>query len=216
MINFATLQGLSIPEGVVTQITDASGMVLWSAVKEEPFVYLRPSADISFTGAKYPEDLAYGYLAISEEVADGYTTYIGGSASGVGGSLTSVEGTFLLSASIPPTIKKVTSGEFGIAYIIDGTDEVSTEEPSGLKAKVTVSGVEYTLIVNESAFNGLKTVTIPSGLIDNINGYINANGVFPEITLYLFAKSRITTDGTEKKTVNAKIDQVYLALEYER
>lgn len=28
-INFATLQGLSIPEGVVTQIADASGRVLW-------------------------------------------------------------------------------------------------------------------------------------------------------------------------------------------
>lgn len=30
MINFATLQGLSIPEGVVTQITDASGRVIWA------------------------------------------------------------------------------------------------------------------------------------------------------------------------------------------
>jgi hypothetical protein len=31
MINFSTLKGLTIPEGVVTQITDASGSVLWSA-----------------------------------------------------------------------------------------------------------------------------------------------------------------------------------------
>lgn len=29
-INFATLQGLTIPEGVVTQITDASGSVIWA------------------------------------------------------------------------------------------------------------------------------------------------------------------------------------------
>ena len=29
MIDFSTLQGLTIPEGVVTQITDASGRVLW-------------------------------------------------------------------------------------------------------------------------------------------------------------------------------------------
>ena len=29
MIDFATLQGLTIPEGVVTQIADASGRVLW-------------------------------------------------------------------------------------------------------------------------------------------------------------------------------------------
>ena len=33
-MNFATLQGLTIPEGVVTQITDASGRVLWSFKKE--------------------------------------------------------------------------------------------------------------------------------------------------------------------------------------
>lgn len=31
MIDFSTLKGLSIPEGVVTQIADASGAVLWSA-----------------------------------------------------------------------------------------------------------------------------------------------------------------------------------------
>lgn len=29
MIDFSTLQGLSIPEGAVTQIADASGRVLW-------------------------------------------------------------------------------------------------------------------------------------------------------------------------------------------
>ncbi len=32
-MNFATLKGLEIPEGVVTKITDASGNVLWNAVK---------------------------------------------------------------------------------------------------------------------------------------------------------------------------------------
>lgn len=31
MIDFSTLKGLTIPEGVVTKITDASGVVLWSA-----------------------------------------------------------------------------------------------------------------------------------------------------------------------------------------
>lgn len=31
MIDFITLQGLTIPEGVVTQITDKSGRVLWEA-----------------------------------------------------------------------------------------------------------------------------------------------------------------------------------------
>ena len=31
MIDFSTVQGLTIPEGVVTQIADANGVVLWSA-----------------------------------------------------------------------------------------------------------------------------------------------------------------------------------------
>ena len=38
MIDFSTLKSLEIPEGVVTQITDASGNVLWSAVKAGPIV----------------------------------------------------------------------------------------------------------------------------------------------------------------------------------
>lgn len=38
MINFPTLQGLTIPEGVVTQITDASGMVLWSLQNDKPII----------------------------------------------------------------------------------------------------------------------------------------------------------------------------------
>ncbi len=32
MIDFSTLKGLTIPEGNVTQIADASGRVLWSAI----------------------------------------------------------------------------------------------------------------------------------------------------------------------------------------
>lgn len=38
MINFATLQGLSIPEGVVTQITDASGRVIWAVKSGKPVI----------------------------------------------------------------------------------------------------------------------------------------------------------------------------------
>lgn len=33
-IDFATLQGLSIPEGKVTKITNAAGQVLWEGVKK--------------------------------------------------------------------------------------------------------------------------------------------------------------------------------------
>ena len=38
MIDFTTLQGLTIPEGVVTQITDESGRVIWALQSDEPIV----------------------------------------------------------------------------------------------------------------------------------------------------------------------------------
>ena len=37
-IDFSTLQGLTIPEGVVTQITDAAGRVIWAVQNNEPIV----------------------------------------------------------------------------------------------------------------------------------------------------------------------------------
>ena len=71
MIDFSTLQGLTIPEGVVTQITDASGMVLWSAVKEVGTLYLRPSADISVNHTEYPRFSSSDiYTFINEEELD--------------------------------------------------------------------------------------------------------------------------------------------------
>lgn len=38
MIDFATLQGLTIPEGVVTQIADAAGNVLWAVQSDKPVI----------------------------------------------------------------------------------------------------------------------------------------------------------------------------------
>lgn len=38
MIDFSTLKGLTIPEGVVTQITDAQGNVLWKLENDKPII----------------------------------------------------------------------------------------------------------------------------------------------------------------------------------
>ena len=38
MIDFSTLQGLTIPEGVVTQIADAAGNVLWAVQNDKPII----------------------------------------------------------------------------------------------------------------------------------------------------------------------------------
>jgi hypothetical protein len=62
MIDFATVKGLTIPEGVVTQITDASGRVLWVVKSEEP------SAPIVLEVAKVTTDTyAGGSTYMNEE-----------------------------------------------------------------------------------------------------------------------------------------------------
>ena len=46
MIDFATLQGLTIPEGVVAKIEDAAGNVLWRAgVSEAALLNMGNSAE---------------------------------------------------------------------------------------------------------------------------------------------------------------------------
>ena len=114
MIDFSTVKSWTIPEGTVKQVTDASGRVLWLGVRDRVgTLYMRPSADISFTGDKYPEDLAYGYLAISEKVADEYATYIGKTEESMTSNPT-VEGTFSISLDKKNiSVKKVISGEIG-------------------------------------------------------------------------------------------------------
>lgn len=51
MIDFATLQGLAIPEGVVTQIADASGRVLWALQTGSDKVILEVEKIVSDTYA---------------------------------------------------------------------------------------------------------------------------------------------------------------------
>ena len=55
MIDFTTLQGLTIPEGVVTQITDENGKVLWVLNTNKP-VYLQVKTMVSNT---YVSDTSY-------------------------------------------------------------------------------------------------------------------------------------------------------------
>lgn len=47
-MNFATLKGLTIPEGNVTKITDASGRVLWKAIPATAIVTIENDLDQAF------------------------------------------------------------------------------------------------------------------------------------------------------------------------
>lgn len=66
-MNFATMKGLTIPEGVVTKITDASGRVLWSAVPMVTIVITKPSITEK-------SNADYAKVTVNGQVYDGSTT----------------------------------------------------------------------------------------------------------------------------------------------
>lgn len=71
-INFATLQGLTIPEGVVTQISDASGRVLWSAAKNIPAVLqVEKITSDTYAGETTYTGEQFVLLSITPRIANG-------------------------------------------------------------------------------------------------------------------------------------------------
>lgn len=67
-IDFSTLQGLTIPEGKVTKITDAVGQVLWEEKKAEMV-----TVTVTTNGVSWNSD--YAKVTIDGQVYDGSTTH---------------------------------------------------------------------------------------------------------------------------------------------
>lgn len=207
MIDFATLQGLSIPEGVVTEITDAQGRVLWSLTSELPGTfYLRPSADISVdsTVTFAPFGATAAYSLLNEEVCDGASTYIGVSAA----AAASQSGTarFAVSGNVPKKINKVTG--FDVVVCADATAIGPSDEDGfptilgQVDVYVIIDGTSYRL-----AFGSNPTWQVIGGqfasqnyvplyaseetynaswyeqAFDAIKAYVETNGSLPNIEI---------------------------------
>jgi hypothetical protein len=61
-MNFSTLKGLTIPEGVVTQVADASGNVLWKKAPSEAKITINTTFPSGITDGSSPT--AYAYIEI--------------------------------------------------------------------------------------------------------------------------------------------------------
>lgn len=64
-INFATLQGVTIPEGVVTQIADASGRILWSVSGDMAVLQVEKIVSNTYAGETTYENEEFILLDIS-------------------------------------------------------------------------------------------------------------------------------------------------------
>lgn len=211
-MNFATLKGLTIPEGVVTQITDASGRVLWSSAPPfDGIIYLRPSADISVdsTITLVPADATAAYMLINEEVSDGAATEIKISSS----STVSGTATFSLAGKTPNTISRVTN----IRLCVSGLD-VNTHKLCTKLACVSVNGTTYLYRLSDQLDYEVTEPPLISPTIEDmlaeINDYVATNSVLPNFELS-FEFSVEPKESGGKDTMTMSISQAYVVIECE-
>lgn len=207
MIDFSALQSVAIPEGVVTQITDASGRVLWRLAGQLPGTfYLRPSADISVdsTVTLAPYGATDAYLLLNEEVCDGVSTYIGVSAAASADQ--SGTARFAVGGNVPKKVNRVTG--FDVVVCADAT-AIGPNDADGfptilgqVTVDVVVDGISYDLAFGNNAtwqvmggqFASQNYVPLyaseetysPSGYegaFDAIKTYVEANGELPNIEI---------------------------------
>ena len=225
-IDFATLQGLSIPEGVVTKIEDAAGNVLWESNREVVLAtwYLRPSADVSVekegseTITYFPEGSTSPYLLINEEVSDETSTYVdvkeSGSTSGA-----DVTFSFVFSGNVEK--KKIVDAKLNLVAREGGNATKS------FTASVSFQGVTYGSLVTvdsnpsyakiDSATYKTFSVPLDAGdFVAALNTYVAANGagvLSMNVSIRLCVSEE--SQGTTSKTDTISFTQAYLEITYE-
>lgn len=209
-IDFATLQGLTIPEGVVTQIEDAAGRVLWSAAVQELIsgtMYLRPSADVSCN--HYVNSGSVGYSKINEEVADDDSTYIAAYDESKAGVVTSV---FAMDFDDAITPKSITSAKLVVRSKCNDSITMDGEEMSTIYT-LSFGGVFSHSATKVEYNSSYATVEYDlNSVCADLNNYLSANGHLPAITLTIdseYPKSVV------KSGYSLYITQVYLELDGE-
>lgn len=240
MMNFATLQGLTIPEGVVTQIADAQGNVLWSSAP--PFdgtIILRPSADISVDSnfTLVPSDATAAYMLINEEVSDGAATRIYINDSLVSSCIAIAK--FSLSGNESAKITRVTN----LSCVISAEGTTSSKEVSTqLAAYLVLNDIPYfagggsgsmlsnifhgtnyepltfdmtyepLMMTPDSIFSTYTDQLFLDDLCNEINTYVSANGSLPEMELWV---SMLFEQPEDKDPQEINLSQIYIVIECE-
>ena len=219
MIDFSTLQGLSIPEGAVTQIADASGKVIWSAVKSVVGdFYLRPSADIS-VGHMFARNgtvVAYHdgytnegerpvYVFINEEVSDENSTYLLAESVFNGTRYSN----FATSGALPNRIKNILSSQICVSgYTYTKGDGMYSE----LSVIVCVDNNEIEIPIGfTNNAEVYEFVEKASGEVSSaINTHLANNGVFPSVNVKI--KTNTSSTSSIKSSSNVIVSQVFIKL----
>ena len=183
---------------VVTQITDASGRVLWEKIAAGSVIW-RPTATISCDATAYPNVSAYignEHLLINEEVSDGDATYLW--SNGVNRTAE-----FQLGGKIPPINRTITSVTwYAVPWSGSANDVWVTLYIAGQKLAKTG------YISADKDSNGSFDVAVTL-----INNYLAENKAFPPITAEMtFNYSEASSKGDAEES---GVSQFYIVLAYE-
>lgn len=211
-IDLSRVTGISDSRGVITEIKDSLGRVIWSAVKEVGALIFRPSADISIEHTLYPSGSTSAYLLINEEVADSSSTYIKASK-----------------LNSTPSIPAATTSKFRLSSV----DQIPTKRL--LVTSVNVIGETYCSTSGAKDYtndfildiNGVETSTVTvnsqkSGFdlsvldaVSTINNYIATHGTLPNVNLTVISYASNQTIENKGRDVYSGVTQVYVVLGYE-
>lgn len=212
-IDLSRVTGISDSRGVITEIKDSLGRVIWAAVKGSiGTLYLRPSADISLGHPVYPTTLSAGYLAINEEVSDGASTYIGYASSSTGE--VSSTSRFSLSPDIKDNVSHVSSAKLYLIGSVTGNTQENAGQTTGYcSGSVSVSG-ETVFTWDKSATSGVNVLsTVGTEMPDFVtflNNYLAASGNknIPDVVVEITNRVRHSN-----KTATSYVTQVAIELE---
>lgn len=204
MIDFSTLQGLTIPEGVVAEIKDASGRVLWNAERTVSTVHLRPSADISVGHLLHPANSILAYPLVSEKVNDAAATYI----YSIHKDKNANDSAMSVFALYPTELIK-SSGVTGGKLVFNYTRYSGVTYPN-IENFLTVDGeAQIKYYSNPAGAYEPRERDLSTTELEAINKYISQNGKIPPITLQIKTNA---TKSSSKEDGLMCVGQIYLEL----
>lgn len=214
-IDFSKVTALSDSYGNITQITDASGRVIWSGRELiQGSMILRPSADIYVGHALIPVDSTAAYLLINEETSDGSSTKIQTNNTA---SLYEAESKFVLTNVSQLEVSKYTVSSVNI--YADSANYEGNSNESYNEFVLEINGVETSAYRATTMKNGIN-ISVPDA-IPLINEAIAVTGTLPSINIKIksrageYVSSGMGGGSDKTRTEDADVTQVYVTLGYE-
>lgn len=178
--------------------------------------YLRPSADVSLEHSVYPDTLTVGYLAISEEVSDGETTYLAGN----GTATLNKTSTFAFSGIVPSTPIILQEGGICLDFTVPTTHGGASQ--TNVFVNFYIEGVEvgsyseqYSIGAGNAKIIDSAYYILTDEAIEIINNHLTVNKSLPDIQVSVRFYMDYSTNSKGSGGGVGNLTQMYVELSYD-